>query len=491
MPDRNQAAGDRRAFQENLRLSELEYRERRLYLYSRPRCLSLVLGNSCNIDCLHCYQSHSGEALLHPPAIGAELRRELAAFYPYLSTLRLQGGEVFALPGFSELVEEAAAAASRPILSVSTNGTLIDDRWAERLVRTPFASVTFSIDGATSATFNRLRRGADLGEVLEAVGRVTRWKKRLASALPHLDAFFVVMRSNFREIPAYLELMDRHGMMDVTLQTLELSDANTRRTPALEASQSITARGETAELHAILAEALPRFRRRFRVLRTSGLRGLFEAHGLDAAFLEEESRGLYPDSDGLSAGGGFELCPNPWTTLFVAENGDARLCFLSQPVGNLYGESLSALWNSPRAVAKRRDMIDGRYLGSGCSERYCAWREGRAAPAGGAPQRDARLDLAALRGEAGEEPGEVLALVRRIVSAEQRKRRELDAEVFELQAQAEAARRHIDALEAKAAKAVNDFHDLHGAFMRYREPFVVRAAHKAARWLDRLWNRPC
>src|ERR1035438_9155760 len=31
------------------------------------RLLKEVLGNACNIDCLHCYQSKSGENLLHPP----------------------------------------------------------------------------------------------------------------------------------------------------------------------------------------------------------------------------------------------------------------------------------------------------------------------------------------------------------------------------------------------------------------------------------------
>ena len=144
-----------RAHRENLRLSQLEYQQRHVYLYSRPRCLGLVLGNACNIDCLHCYQSKSGENLLHPPEIGEVLRRELRAFYPYLSTLRIQGGEVFAIRGFRELIDDVAEVVRRPILNISTNGTLIDDEWAERLVRTPFSNVTVSIDGGTRATHNR------------------------------------------------------------------------------------------------------------------------------------------------------------------------------------------------------------------------------------------------------------------------------------------------------------------------------------------------
>jgi MoaA/NifB/PqqE/SkfB family radical SAM enzyme len=114
-------------FEQNQRLSQLEYRRQNLYLRSLPRCLGLVLGNGCNIDCPHCYQAKNGDNLLRPASIGRELRREFAGFYPALATLRIQGGEAFAFAGFRELIEDVRAEVERPILSVSTNGTLIDE----------------------------------------------------------------------------------------------------------------------------------------------------------------------------------------------------------------------------------------------------------------------------------------------------------------------------------------------------------------------------
>jgi len=110
-------------FEGNLRLSHLEYAAQHIYLQSQPRCLGLVLGNACNIDCPHCYQSKNGDNLLKPPSIGRELRREFMSFYPFLGSLRIQGGEAFAYSGFRELLDDLAATANRPILSVSTNGT--------------------------------------------------------------------------------------------------------------------------------------------------------------------------------------------------------------------------------------------------------------------------------------------------------------------------------------------------------------------------------
>ncbi len=230
-------------YEDNLRLSQIEYQQQHIYLRSQPRFLGLVLGNACNIYCPHCYQSKNGDNLLKPAAIGRELRREFMGLYPYLSTLRIQGGEAMAYTGFSELIEDVAATAARPMLSMSTNGTLIGEEWAERIVRLPFRNVTVSIDGGTPATYARLRRGADLDAVMANVDRIQRWKRRLASELPRLDSFFVVMRSNFREIPQYLDLMSQHGFEEVALQTAEINAHNTAREPNLAADESIAAGG--------------------------------------------------------------------------------------------------------------------------------------------------------------------------------------------------------------------------------------------------------
>jgi hypothetical protein len=103
---------------------------------------------------------------------------------------------------------------------------------------------------------------------------------------------------------------------------MELSPENTARSPTLEADEAITGRCEVEDLHAMLRDVLPRFQKTFRMVRVSGLQTLFEKHDLSAAFLQEGENGLYPDSEGL-CGGAFELCPNPWTTLFLVENGGA------------------------------------------------------------------------------------------------------------------------------------------------------------------------
>jgi MoaA/NifB/PqqE/SkfB family radical SAM enzyme len=510
-------------YEDNLRLGQLEYQQQHIYLRSRPRFLGLVLGNACNIYCPHCYQSKNGDNLLKPAAIGRELRREFMGLYPYLTTLRIQGGEAMAYAGFGDLIEDVAATATRPMLSMSTNGTLIGEEWAERIVRLPFRNVTVSIDGGTPETYARLRRGADLDAVMANVDRIQRWKRRLGSELPRLDSFFVAMRSNFRELPQYLDLMSQHGFEEVALQTAEINAHNTAREPNLAADESIAGEAEVRELHALIQGLLPEARRRFRSIRISGLTSLFEAWGLDSSFLDEQEQGLYPDSRDLTQAepAAVPLCPNPWTTMFVAENGGVHLCFLAEPVGNLYEEPLAAVWNSPHALAKRSRMISGRYLAAGCSAHWCSWREGKPAAAPSAAIGALREEMKQLAGRAaaseplvqiGGAQGEAdrgIAQVRRMVASRDRTIRELEAGFVELcetnreihergqhyiedleagiadlESGHEKARRRIEDLEASEQKAVADFNSLEREYRRLRGTLPGRIAAR----LSRLWQ---
>jgi len=463
----------------NRRLGRAEYFLQRSYLRSMPRMLGLVLGNACNIDCPHCYQEKNGDNLLRPADIGQQLRREFLSLYPYLATLQIQGGEALAYEGFRELVEDVASVTRRPLLSVTTNGTLIDEKWAERMVRLPFSSVTVSIDGGTPETYARMRRGSNLPLVLANVARIRKWKDRLNSARPALTSFFVILRSNFREIPLYLELMHENGFTEVALQTVEINRANSTREPLLAENETITDRRDVAELFALIREALPRARRSFRQVRVSGLQTLFEKYGYDTSFLLEQENGLYPDSDGLAAhdagednakipgeAGNFELCPNPWTTLFVAENGGVHLCFLSEPVGNIYEAPLVEIWNSPKAIAKRLRMIRGNYMASGCSSNWCSWRDGKAvnplAEDVAGPFREEAMmaaEMAAPFPVLGQEavPSRLTA-VRQVMSENARKLTEME--------------RIVQTMDEE--------------FQRMRRSFLVRAAAHLARKWDRL-----
>ena len=368
-----------------------------------PLYLSVVLGTSCNLDCPFCYQVRTDENLLGSDPFGIHLRRELTAFYPYLSTLRIGGGEVFVIPGFGELVDEIESLVKRPIISIATNGTLIDQEWAEKIVSIPFQEVTVSIDGALPETYARLRRGASLGTVLTNIDRIQSLKEQRKTRFPDVNFFFLMMRCNYREIPAFLQMAKDHGIDQVSIQIPVVDQRNLCREPGLAAEVDFN-QEEVAELHDLAGSSIKEHRREFKAINLSGLHSLFQKHNLDADFLAEDRFSIYPgdsrnnkqstdqaaeqaaveaekirldEAQETAVCNQIRLCPNPWTLMFITEDGNVQLCSGLPPVGNLYETPLISLWNSPKAIALRSKIIDGKYESAGCAKLWCSWREGK------------------------------------------------------------------------------------------------------------------
>jgi len=64
---------------------------------------------------------------------------------------------------------------------LSTNGTLLDEEAATRLLDTPIEHITFSFDGATKETFEYYRKGARFEKVRDNFQRFARMKQERGS----------------------------------------------------------------------------------------------------------------------------------------------------------------------------------------------------------------------------------------------------------------------------------------------------------------------
>jgi chromosome segregation ATPase len=118
-------------------------------------------------------------------------------------------------------------------------------------------------------------------------------------------------------------------------------------------------------------------------------------------------------------------------------------------------------------MAKRSDMVAGRYLESGCSTRWCSWREGKKAPA---PRPEKLVELRAETAifadrarraralvPASEAPSPI-APVRRMVASRDQRIKELEVMLDQLcdtnAAIQEKAQEHIGHMETKTEAAV-------------------------------------
>lgn len=103
------------------------------------------VSQRCNLHCGHCYadsQDHDYEGELNTEE-GLRLIGQLADFG--VPTVLFSGGEPLMRADLFELASAASSAGMRTVLS--TNGTLIDDAMAARIVEAGFSYVGISFDG--------------------------------------------------------------------------------------------------------------------------------------------------------------------------------------------------------------------------------------------------------------------------------------------------------------------------------------------------------
>jgi radical SAM protein with 4Fe4S-binding SPASM domain len=86
---------------------------------------------------------------------------------------------------------------------ISTNGTLLDERFAARLLDTPLEQITLSFDGARKETFEFYRKGAKFERVRDNFVRFSRMKKERGSKL-QIVAQLVRMEGNAAEVDDFI-----------------------------------------------------------------------------------------------------------------------------------------------------------------------------------------------------------------------------------------------------------------------------------------------
>lgn len=86
---------------------------------------------------------------------------------------------------------------------ISTNGTLLTEEVADRLLRTPLRHITLSFDGASKETYERYRKGAKFELVLKNLVRFCRMKHERKARI-HVVVQMVKMDGNAHEVDDFI-----------------------------------------------------------------------------------------------------------------------------------------------------------------------------------------------------------------------------------------------------------------------------------------------
>jgi mycofactocin radical SAM maturase len=132
---------------------------------SAPVNVTWEVTYACNLNCIHCL-SDSGRKR-HSELSTEQCRQvidQLAAVHVF--QFNIGGGEPFMRPDFLDLMDYAHQKGM--VTCISTNGTLIDRRIAERLDH-PLVYIQVSLDGATEASNDAIRGKGSYRKVMDAL----------------------------------------------------------------------------------------------------------------------------------------------------------------------------------------------------------------------------------------------------------------------------------------------------------------------------------
>ena len=311
-----------------------------------PSYVQIEPVGQCNLRCQMCAIQFRQDG----PPFGALAFMSLERFVqaldalPGLRELHLQGlGEPMMHPRFFEMVAYAAARGVR--VSTNSNLTLLNARRADLCVASGLETLHVSLDGATAATYERIRPRAHFDRVLGHLELLLAARERRRSELPRLRLVMVIMRQNLHELPEVVRLAHRYGVCAVFVQHLchDFGEASLpeRYRPMRDCVSEQTLLGEDAE----------------RVERYFGeAREVAAALDVELRLPRTRPRAHAPGTRGRAR------CDWPWRGAYLSYQGEAMpCCMVSTPdrasFGSMAADGVEAVWNGVAARAFR-DRLD-------------------------------------------------------------------------------------------------------------------------------------
>ena len=286
-----------------------------------PSLVSWNLTRACNLRCPHCYMEG-----------GTRAENELSTkeCLSLIDELKELGTEMLILTGGEPLLrkdifEIAQYASSQGIWVVmGTNGVLLDQRVAEKMIECGVQGVAISIDSVDPGKHNRFRAGPDAWEHSVRALEICR-----ANGLQVLVQT-TVMEMNYAEIPELLDFAREHGAWSFNLYFLvktgrgqQMNDLSPEQTETM--LENLVDWQDEYRPMLVRSKCAPQFKQ---IAYQRGLGGL--------------------ESGGCMAG--TRYCR-------ITPQGDVTPCpYMDVVAGNLRDQSFAEIWQTSRVLLELRDV---------------------------------------------------------------------------------------------------------------------------------------
>lgn len=337
---------------------------RRVFEARKPALdwLQVDITSHCNAACIYCPRHVYRDKWIkrHLPF---EVFQRLLADTERTAMVHLQGwGEPLCHPDFFRMLKAAKTAGLK--VGTTTNGMLVDEEMAGRLVGEGLDVLAFSLAGVDEAN-DRIRKGTSLDQVRLAVAAVHRAKARLGVENPTVHAAYMILRSRLNDLETLPSFLEKTGFSAAVAGSLSLVTD-----PALTHESVLAATKEEYQRLASRADA---------VRAEASRRGVNLSFHVCTQFSESRfcsenvNRAMVAGSDGAIGPCVMTRLPLSGPEYYYFKGKERPVPTLS--FGNATGDSLAEVWQRADYRRFRRSFAKGRVL------RFCAECQNRFADA--------------------------------------------------------------------------------------------------------------
>ena len=192
--------------------------------FDTPSFVLLAFDESCNLSCPSCRSCVKTEKAELQSVKEKLVEHSIVPMLKKAKILNINpAGEIFVSRPLRRLLSRLNSADFPGLrIDMISNGTLFNEREWEKFpgIHDMVASVRISTDGATKATFEKLRRGAEWEPFLDNMRFLAELRK--SGAIKSLLFSFTYQLDNFREMPLFVDLThDIDPMRTVIFEKLE------------------------------------------------------------------------------------------------------------------------------------------------------------------------------------------------------------------------------------------------------------------------------
>lgn len=317
----------------------LNHRERaddQQVIESLPLVAKIEVTNKCNLRCVMCRDLDDSR---EPKLLDVDVFKRLEPIFPTLLSAYLYGiGEVLTYPHVDELIDMLLSYDVNT--GVITNGMLITERHVNKWVNEGLYRLSVSLDGATKATYEKIRRGGNFERVLGNVAMVRDLKRKLGVDRPVITFNFVVMRDNLSELCDFVDLAVEYGAEEIVVSDLivffdELRDQAVSHDEPLCQDTFLRAkqRAEEVGINLVLPAAF-----RFK----NGQAGASASRSVES-------------NEGGSGCSSLNRCTEVWSGIWLTADGIVTpCCYWERPMGDLKRDDFLTIWNGEQYQGLRK-----------------------------------------------------------------------------------------------------------------------------------------